>query len=138
MVKIGGKSRKLAFDWDKEVAGQNTYELVGCSNLGNEAIAAKSEHPPPSLRCLFDQSTKMICDFSVDDYGSYYNIAFNNCRHVTTNLARELCSMVSSEHMQEYASDICCTMLDHAGSFTKTPRYSEATENRPGCGIPLK
>ncbi|KAL4746264.1 hypothetical protein BDW72DRAFT_185230 [Aspergillus terricola var. indicus] len=43
LVKHGGKSRRGMFDWEKEVAGQITYEHVGSTMLSDDEIAAMSE-----------------------------------------------------------------------------------------------
>lgn len=39
---------------------------------------------------------------SVDAFGSYYNIAFNNCQQVTTDVAKELCGFVELQQMGDY------------------------------------
>ncbi|KAK2930527.1 hypothetical protein FoTM2_008037 [Fusarium oxysporum f. sp. vasinfectum] len=82
LVKSGGKSRQWPFDWDKEVAGRNTYEFIGCTTRSDSYIAGRR--------------------LSVDAFGSYYNIAFNNCQQVTTDVAKELCGFVELQQMGDY------------------------------------
>lgn len=43
LVKSGGKSRQWPFDWDKEVAGRNTYKFIGCTTRSDSYIAGRSK-----------------------------------------------------------------------------------------------